>query len=161
MRIAFVRVIGYVAWDQAGGLAKNYGILEVPARKQIAASILHKRAVGCINNYPASLDIDFGDHVFGGALRGKQQEAARFDARAPRKIKKGVRGAATHCQELAIIQCVFRIAWRNLQGRSSLKPRRTVEHPAENGLRFLLRGSGLRDDRVGETFQVLTDGVFP
>src|SRR5262249_8148178 len=90
VRIPFIRVQRKITGDAADRFLEDSRILQVLARQQIPLGILHDDAIGCVHNHPAAVQLDLGDHVLRGTVRGKQQEPPRLQARTAGKIQESV-----------------------------------------------------------------------
>ena len=100
----------------SGGLRKSCGILQLLTRQHAALSVAENDAVSGVNNNPAAIDKDFSDDVLGVVFGREQQQAARIQTGATRKIQESVCSRAANRQQLAVIQGVFGIAKSNLSG---------------------------------------------
>src|SRR6266576_5214740 len=117
--------------------------------------------MGRIYNDPAVVNQDLDHDMFGSPVLIQQEKAARVQAAALGKVHECVARRAANFQELLIIESVLRVTRVKRVRVLSGAAYRTVLHPREYGLDFLLGIIGKRDNGVGKTFQVTARREFP
>src|SRR5580700_970067 len=90
-----------------------------------------------IDNYPAAIQMNFGDDVAGVQALGVQQEqASRLDSAGSSKINKSIGSGSADAEQFFVIQGVDGIAVFRVVAVEVGVAGRPMLHPTENGGHF-------------------------